>query len=63
MLEEMLKRTLNNPVVITKEQLKNIQIFMRETEDGIETITLEDYIITKAIKKLIDAMSKNERGE
>ena len=50
MLEEMLKRTLNNPVVITKEQLKNIQIFMRETEDGIETITLEDYIITKAIK-------------
>ena len=58
----MLKRTLNNPVVITKEQLKNIQIFMRETEDGIETITLEDYIITKAIKKLIDAMSKNERG-
>ena len=36
----MLKNALNKPIVITKEQLDNIMIFMGEAEDGIDVLAL-----------------------
>ena len=59
-LEEMLKKTLNKPIVITKEQLKNIMIFVKETDDGIETISLEDYLSLKIIDKLLTLLNRGE---
>lgn len=60
MLEEMIRQALNKPIVITKEQLDNIQLFVRETEDGIETISLEDYIILKVTDKMFTLMNGGE---
>lgn len=60
MLEEMLKKALSKPIVITAEQLSNIQIFIKETDDGIETIHLEDYLTLKITDKLLTLLNRGE---
>lgn len=60
MLEEMLKKTLSKPIVITAEQLNNIQIFIKETDDGIETMYLEDYLTLKITDKLLTLLNRGE---
>ena len=60
MLEEMLKRTLSKPIVVTAEQLAMIQVFIQETDDGIETMPLEDYLALKITDKLLTLMSRGE---
>ena len=60
MLEEMLKRTLSKPLVVTAEQINMIQVFSKETEDGIETMPLEDYLALKITDKLLTLMSRGE---
>lgn len=60
MLEEMLKRTLSKPIVITAEQLAMIQVFIQETDDGIETMPLEDYLALKITDKLLTLLSRGE---
>lgn len=60
MLEEMLKKTLSKPLVVTAEQINMIQVFIRETEDGIETMPLEDYLALKITDKLLTLMSRGE---
>lgn len=60
MLEEMLKRTLSKPLVVTTEQINMIQVFIKETEDGIETMPLEDYLALKITDKLLTLMSRGE---
>lgn len=60
MLEEMLKRTLSKPIVVTVEQINMIQVFIKETEDGIETMPLEDYLALKITDKLLTLMSRGE---
>lgn len=60
MLEEMLKKTLSKPIVITAEQLNNIQIFIKETDDGIETMRLEDYLTLKITDKLLTLLNRGE---
>lgn len=60
MLEEMLKRTLSKPLVVTVEQINMIQVFIKETEDGIETMPLEDYLALKITDKLLTLMSRGE---
>ena len=60
MLEEMLKSVLSKPIVITKEQLEQVQIFVKETEDGIETMLLEDYLTLKITDKLLTLMNRGE---
>ena len=42
MLENMLKNALNKPIVITKEQLDNIMVFMGEAEDGIDVLPIKE---------------------
>jgi hypothetical protein len=59
-LEEMLKRTLSKPIVITAEQLAMIQVFIQETDDGIETMPLEDYLALKITDKLLTLLSRGE---
>ena len=60
MLEEMLKNVLSKPIVITKEQLEQVQIFVKETEDGIETMLLEDYLTLKITDKLLTLLNRGE---
>lgn len=60
MLEEMLKRTLSKPLVVTAEQINMIQVFIKETEDGIETMPFEDYLALKITDKLLTLMSRGE---
>lgn len=60
MLEEMLKRTLSKPIVITAEQLAMIQVFIQETNDGIEIMPLEDYLALKITDKLLTLLSRGE---
>lgn len=60
MLEEMLKRALSKPLVVTAEQINMIQVFIKETEDGIETMPLEDYLALKITDKLLTLMSRGE---
>ena len=60
MLEELLKKTLSKPIVVTAEQINMIQVFIRETEDGIETMPLEDYLALKITDKLLTLMSRGE---
>lgn len=60
MLEEMLKRTLSKPIVITAEQIGMIQVFIQETEDGIETMPLEDYLALKITDKLLTLLNRGE---
>ena len=60
MLEEMLKKMLNKPIVITAEQINMIQVFIREAEDGIETMPLEDYLTLKITDKLLTLMNRGE---
>lgn len=60
MLEEMLKRTLSKPIVITAEQLAMIQVFIQETDDGIEIMPLEDYLALKITDKLLTLLSRGE---
>lgn len=60
MLEEMLKRTLSKPLVVTAEQINMIQVFIKETEDGIETMPLEDYLALKITDKLLTLISRGE---
>ena len=60
MLEELLKRTLSKPIVVTAEQINMIQVFIKETEDGIETMPLEDYLALKITDKLLTLMSRGE---
>ena len=60
MLEEMLKRTLSKPLVVTAEQINMIQVFIKETKDGIETMPLEDYLALKITDKLLTLMSRGE---
>ena len=64
MLENMLKNALNKPIVITKEQLDNIMIFMGEAEDGIDVLSIKDYLtieITTKILELLNEVKKNGR--
>ncbi len=64
MLENMLKNALNKPIVITKEQLDNIMIFMGEAEDGIDVLSIKDYLtieITNKILELLNEVKKNGR--
>lgn len=64
MLENMLKNALNKPIVITKEQLDNIVIFMGEAEDGIDVLSIKDYLtieITNKILELLNEVRKNGR--
>lgn len=60
MLEEMIKSVMSKPIVITTEQLNNIQVFIKETEDGIETMLLEDYLTLKITDKLLTLMNRGE---
>ncbi len=60
MLEEMIKKAMSRPIVITAEQLNNIQIFIKETEEGIETMLLEDYLTLKITDKLLTLMNRGE---
>lgn len=60
MLEELLKKTLSKPIVVTAEQINMIQVFIRETEDGIETMSLEDYLALKITDKLLTLMNRGE---
>ena len=60
MLEEMLRKTLSKPIIVTAEQINMIQVFIRETEDGIETMPLEDYLALKITDKLLTLMSRGE---
>ena len=60
MLEEILKKTLSKPIVVTAEQINMIQVFIRETEDGIETMPLEDYLALKITDKLLTLMNRGE---
>lgn len=60
----MLKNALNKPIVITKEQLDNIMIFMGEAEDGIDVLSIKDYLtieITNKILELLNEVKKNGR--
>ena len=60
----MLKNALNKPIVITKEQLDNIMIFMGEAEDGIDVLSIKDYLtieITTKILELLNEVKKNGR--
>ena len=64
MLENMLKNALNKPIVITKEQLDNIMIFMGEAENGIDVLPIKDYLtieITNKILELLNEVRKNGR--
>lgn len=64
MLENMLKNALNKPIVITKEQLDNIMIFIGEAEDGIDVLPIKDYLtieITNKILELLNEVKKNGR--
>lgn len=64
MLENMLKNALNKPIVITKEQLDNIVIFMGEVEDGIDVLPIKDYLtieITTKILELLNEVRKDGR--
>lgn len=64
MLENMLKNALNKPIVITKEQLDNIMVFMGEAEDGIDVLPIKDYLtieITNKILELLNEVKKNGR--
>lgn len=64
MLENMLKNALNKPIVITKEQLDNIMVFMGEAEDGIDILPIKDYLtieITNKILELLNEVKKNGR--
>lgn len=56
----MLKRTLSKPLVVTAEQINMIQVFIKETEDGIETMPLEDYLALKITDKLLTLMGRGE---
>lgn len=60
MLEKMLKDFLNNPIVITKEQLDNIRIFIKETEEGIDTISIDEYITLKVTDKLLTLLNRGD---
>jgi len=51
---------LNKPIVITAEQIDNIQVFIKETEDGIETMLLEDYLTLKITDKLLTLLNRGE---
>jgi hypothetical protein len=59
-LEELLKKTLSKPIVVTAEQINMIQVFIRETDDGIETMPLEDYLALKITDKLLTLMNRGE---
>ena len=64
MLENMLKNALNKPIVITKEQLDNIMVFLGEAEDGIDVLPIKDYLtieITNKILELLNEVKKNGR--
>lgn len=64
MLENMLKNALNKPIIVTKEQLDNIMIFMGEAEDGIDVLSIKDYLtieITNKILELLNEVRKNGR--
>lgn len=60
MLEEMLRKTLSKPIVITPEQLDMIQIFVKETDEGIQTMMLEDYLALKITDKLLTLLNRGE---
>ena len=56
----MLKRTLSKPLVVTAEQIYMIQVFIRETDEGIETMPLEDYLALKITDKLLTLLNRGE---
>lgn len=58
MLENMLKNALNKPIVITKEQLDNIMIFMGEAEDGIDVLPIKDYLIIEITTKILELLNE-----
>lgn len=60
MLEEMLKKTLSKPIVITAEQIGMVQVFIKETDDGIETMPLIDYIALQVTDKLLTIVNRGE---
>ena len=58
MLENMLKNALNKPIVITKEQLDNIVIFMGEAEDGIDVLPIKDYLTIEIMTKILELLNE-----
>lgn len=58
MLENMLKNALSKPVVITKEQLNNILIYTGESDDGIETMTLKDYLALEITRMIVSILKE-----
>ena len=62
MLENMLKNALNKPIVITKEQLDNIVIFMGEAEDGIDVLSIKDYLTIEIINKILELLNEVKKN-
>jgi hypothetical protein len=56
----MLRKMLSKPIVVTAEQINMIQVFIKETEDGIETMPLEDYLALKITDKLLTLLNRGE---
>ena len=51
---------LSKPLVVTAEQINMIQVFIRETDEGIETMPLEDYLALKITDKLLTLLNRGE---
>lgn len=60
MLEEMLKKTLSKPIVITAEQIGMIQVFIQETDDGVETMPLTEYLTLIIADRLLTLINRGE---
>ena len=58
MLENMLKNALSKPIVITKEQLDNIMVFMGDADDGIDVLPLKDYLTIEITTKILDLLKE-----
>ena len=56
----MLKKTLSKPIVITAEQIGMVQVFIKETDEGIETMPLIDYIALQVTDKLLTIVNRGE---
>ena len=55
----MLESLLSKPIVITPEQISNLQIKVSENNDEITVMSLEDYICSKILDRLYTML----RGE
>lgn len=55
----MLGNLLNKPIVVTQEQIANLQVKVSENNDEIVVMSLEDYICSK----IMDRLTTMLRGE